>query len=171
MQNIVLNVHPTTKLWDVLKAKFEKSSASDGSCKNDAFHKLDHDEHQGDDAPLEGEKNAKRQKTSKSSKSGRDWDAWVDKLVIDEDEVILVDETPELIDEFQNRNTNEPPRYLYNKALFFLKNGNTKEKWYVLLLYKIHASSFPKEDLDEKMNRWVKSVFKTFNEEARLSIQ
>ncbi|GKG42904.1 hypothetical protein Tco_0479588, partial [Tanacetum coccineum] len=42
-------------------------------------------------------------------------------------------------------------RYLYNKDLFFLKNGNTKEKRYVLSLHKIHAISFPKEDLEEKM--------------------
>nr|GEV09688.1 hypothetical protein [Tanacetum cinerariifolium] len=53
-------------------AKFDKSSASAGSCKNDAFRKRDHDEHQGDDAPLEGEKSVKRQKTSKSSKSTRE---------------------------------------------------------------------------------------------------
>ncbi|GKE28052.1 hypothetical protein Tco_1443436 [Tanacetum coccineum] len=32
----------------------------------------------------------------------QDWDAWVDTLVIDEDELIPEDETPELIDEFQN---------------------------------------------------------------------
>ncbi|GJZ04930.1 hypothetical protein Tco_0538205 [Tanacetum coccineum] len=88
MQDTVLN--------DVLKAKFEKSLASGGSCKDDAFYKHGHDEHQGDDAPLEGEKSAKRQKTSK------DWDAWVDTPVIDEDEVIPEDETLKLIDEFQN---------------------------------------------------------------------
>ncbi|GKD28547.1 hypothetical protein Tco_1239325 [Tanacetum coccineum] len=80
MQNIVLNVHPTTstsiattydlqhqlylkmksnlqaqvvdpELWDILKAKFEKSSALVGSCRNDAFRKRNHDKHQGDDAP------------------------------------------------------------------------------------------------------------------------
>ncbi|GKD20930.1 hypothetical protein Tco_1222633, partial [Tanacetum coccineum] len=113
------------ELWDVLKAKFEKSSASAGSCRDDAFRKRDHDDHQGDDAPPKGEKSAKRQKTSKSLKSARgssskqpvkdtntsaseqqqqqqDWDAWVDDPVIDEDEVIPEDETPELINEFQN---------------------------------------------------------------------
>ncbi|GJU70425.1 hypothetical protein Tco_1256684 [Tanacetum coccineum] len=76
-------------------------------------------------------------------------DAWVDDPVTDKDEVILEDETLELINEFQNvdkrvptifdrermeatlrdmRNSNEPPRYLYNKDLFFLKYGNTREK-------------------------------------------
>ncbi|GKE35665.1 hypothetical protein Tco_1454987 [Tanacetum coccineum] len=69
------------------------------------------------------------------------------------------------------RNPNEPPRYLYNKDLFFLMNGNTEEKKYILSLHKIHAVPFPEFDLEEKMNRWVQKEFKTFNEEARLSIQ
>ncbi|GKD49204.1 hypothetical protein Tco_1278180, partial [Tanacetum coccineum] len=80
MQNKVINGHPTTststatifdlqqqlylkmksdlqaqvddpELWDVLKAKFKKSSALVGSCRDDAFLKRNHDEHQGDDAP------------------------------------------------------------------------------------------------------------------------
>ncbi|GKB24114.1 hypothetical protein Tco_0863515 [Tanacetum coccineum] len=69
------------------------------------------------------------------------------------------------------RNPNDPPRYLYNKDLFILENGNTEEKKYVLSLHKIHEISFPKEDLGEKMIQWVSKVFKTFNEEVRLSIQ
>nr|GEX90059.1 hypothetical protein [Tanacetum cinerariifolium] len=59
------------ELWDVLKANFEKSSASASSCRDDAFRKCDHDEHQGYDAPPKGEKSVKRQKMSKSSKSAR----------------------------------------------------------------------------------------------------
>ncbi|GJW60922.1 hypothetical protein Tco_0110257, partial [Tanacetum coccineum] len=50
-------------------------------------------------------------------------------------------------------------------------NGNTEEKKYILSLHKIHAVPFPEFDLEEKMNRWVQKEFKTFNEEARLSIQ
>ncbi|GJT81552.1 hypothetical protein Tco_1055894 [Tanacetum coccineum] len=81
-----------------------------------------HDDHQEDDAPPDGEKRVKRHKTSKSSKSARgssskqsdkdsttyvskqqhEWGAWVEETVIDEDEVILKDETPKLIAEFQN---------------------------------------------------------------------
>ncbi|GKD00025.1 hypothetical protein Tco_1170299 [Tanacetum coccineum] len=147
------------ELWNALKAKYEKSSALTDSCMNDAFRKRDHDEHPGDDTPLEGEKGAKRQKTSRSSKSARgslskqpaketntsvselpqqqSLDAWIDILVIDEDK----------------SNPNERPRYLYNKDLFFLKNGTTKEKKYVLSLYKIHATLFPEEDFEEKMIR------------------
>ncbi|GJR69171.1 hypothetical protein Tco_0015236 [Tanacetum coccineum] len=51
------------------------------------------------------------------------------------------------------RNPNEPPSYLYNKDLFFLKYENTEEKKYILLLHKIHAERFLEVDLEEKMNR------------------
>nr|GEX02685.1 reverse transcriptase domain-containing protein [Tanacetum cinerariifolium] len=131
------------ELWDVLKAKFEKSSTLAGSFRDDAFRKHDHDDHQGDDAPPEGEKHVKRKKTSKSLKFARG----------------------------PQRNPNGPLRYVYKKDLFFLKYGNTKKKKYVLSLYKIRAISFPEEDLEENMNRWLKKEFKTFNEEAWLSIQ
>nr|GEU41944.1 hypothetical protein [Tanacetum cinerariifolium] len=69
------------------------------------------------------------------------------------------------------RNPNEPPMYFYNKDLFFLKHGNTEEKNYILSLHKIQAKLFPEADQEEKMNRWVRKAFKTFNEKARLSIQ
>ncbi|GKA62004.1 hypothetical protein Tco_0761523 [Tanacetum coccineum] len=247
-------------LWEVLKCKFEKSSTSYTSCRDDDIHSQRHDDHQEDDAPPEGEKRVKRHKTSKSLKSVRgsmskhsakysttyvskqqqqqEWDAWVEETVIDEDEVILEDETPKLITKLQDvdkrvptiydyarmkatlndalsnqfknaqeyayhleqtknflenqivwesrqedirrpvlrplvffrpqRNPNEPPRYLYNKDLFFLKYGNTEEKKYILSLHKIHRERFPKVDLEEKMNHWVRKEFKNFNEEARL---
>ncbi|GJW69406.1 hypothetical protein Tco_0123830 [Tanacetum coccineum] len=69
------------------------------------------------------------------------------------------------------RNPNEPLRPLYNKDLFFLKYGNTKEKKYILSLHKIYAEEFPEPDLEEKLNQWVRKEFKNFNEDARLSIQ
>ncbi|GKG09943.1 hypothetical protein Tco_0338689, partial [Tanacetum coccineum] len=37
-------------LWDVLKRKFEKSSTSNTSCREDDFHSQRHDYHQDDDA-------------------------------------------------------------------------------------------------------------------------
>ncbi|GKA85186.1 integrase, catalytic region, zinc finger, CCHC-type containing protein [Tanacetum coccineum] len=171
----------------------------------------------------------------------QEWDAWVEETVIDDDEVILKDETPELITELQNvdkhvptifdrarmeatlndmlsnqfknaeeyayhleqatsfmenqivwesrqedirrqvprpliffgpqRNPNEPPRYLYNKDPFFLKNRNNEEKKYILSLHKIHAERFSEADLEERMNRWVRKEFKNVNEDAWLSIQ
>ncbi|GKD82613.1 hypothetical protein Tco_1349452, partial [Tanacetum coccineum] len=70
-------------LWEVLKCKFEKSSIFNTSCRDDDFHSQHHDDHQDDGAPPEGEK--------------REWDAWVEETIIDEDEVIPEDETPELI--------------------------------------------------------------------------
>ncbi|GJU25581.1 hypothetical protein Tco_1164202 [Tanacetum coccineum] len=68
------------------------------------------------------------------------------------------------------RNPDEPPRYLYNKDLFFLKHGNTEERSYILSLHKIHVVSFPEDGLEEKLKRWARKEFKTFNEEAWLSI-
>ncbi|GKE90144.1 hypothetical protein Tco_1567619, partial [Tanacetum coccineum] len=59
------------KLWDILKRKFKKSYVLGSSCRDDAFRKRDHDEHQGDDGPPKGEKSAKRQNTYKGSKSAR----------------------------------------------------------------------------------------------------
>ncbi|GJY22613.1 hypothetical protein Tco_0396271 [Tanacetum coccineum] len=58
-------------LWDALKRKFEKSSTSNTSCRDDEFHFQRHDDHQEDNAPPKGEKRVKRHKTSKSSKSAR----------------------------------------------------------------------------------------------------
>ncbi|GKF90828.1 hypothetical protein Tco_0274529, partial [Tanacetum coccineum] len=83
-------------LWDVLKRKFEKSSTSNTSCRDDEFYLQRHDDHQEDDASPKGEKRVKRHKTSKSSKSARE------EIVVDEDEVIPEDDTPQLIIEFQN---------------------------------------------------------------------
>ncbi|GJV61289.1 hypothetical protein Tco_1467389 [Tanacetum coccineum] len=60
---------------------------------------------------------------------------------------------------------------MYNKELFFLKNGNTEENKYIISLHKIHAERFPKADMEEKMNRWVRKEFKFFNKDARLPIQ
>ncbi|GJX29861.1 hypothetical protein Tco_0237940 [Tanacetum coccineum] len=70
------------------------------------------------------------------------------------------------------RNPNEPPRYLYNKDLFFLKNRNTKEKKYALSLHKIHVTSFLKEDLEEKMIRWVRKLgIKSYQIKINLTAQ
>ncbi|GJZ04349.1 hypothetical protein Tco_0537624 [Tanacetum coccineum] len=233
------------ELWKVLKKKFEKSSVPSTSCRDDFVHSHDQD----DDALPEGEKRVKNKKSTHSSKSARKspskqthtkatyvskaqqqqyvWDAWTEETIIDDDEVIPEDETPELIAEFQEfdkhtptifsharieatlcdaisnqfkdaeeyayhleqsinfmekhivweirqseikrytlnpplvfygpqRNLNEPPRYFYNKDLFFIKNGNTEERKYTLSLHKIHAERFLEEDLEEKITEVVK---------------
>ncbi|GKA42233.1 hypothetical protein Tco_0734893 [Tanacetum coccineum] len=112
MQNTVLNVHPTTntstaitsdlqqKLY--LKMKLDLQSQVDDPELYNAFRKHDHEDHPGDDAPQEGEKYAKSQKTSRISKSVRD-------------EVILEDETPELLNEFQNVNKSVPTIFYHER--------------------------------------------------------
>ncbi|GJW22766.1 hypothetical protein Tco_0033388 [Tanacetum coccineum] len=92
--NAVKKDQESAQTTDVLRAKFEKSLASVGPCGNDDFRKIDHDDHQGDNAPPEGEKRAKTQKPSKCLN--------LQDQVIDKDEVIPEDETPELRKEFQN---------------------------------------------------------------------
>ncbi|GKA76143.1 hypothetical protein Tco_0782521 [Tanacetum coccineum] len=139
-------------LWEVLKRKFEKSLTSNTSCRDDDIHSH-HDDHQEDDAPPEGEKRVKRHKLQKDQSL----------------QGVLHLSIQLKIHNIMN--PNEPPSYLYNKDLFFLKYENTKEKKYILSLHKIHAERFPEVDLEEKMNRWVHKEFKNFNEEARLTIQ
>ncbi|GJS91560.1 hypothetical protein Tco_0774196 [Tanacetum coccineum] len=135
-QNNVIQVHPTTiastktissadiqqqlytkmkrslqdqvddpSLCEVLKRKFEKSYTSNPSCMDDDIHSH-YDDHQEDDAPPETEKRVKRHKTSKRSKS--EWDAWLEETIIDEDEVIPKDESPDLITDIQNVDKHVP---------------------------------------------------------------
>ncbi|GJV16713.1 hypothetical protein Tco_1362036 [Tanacetum coccineum] len=129
-------------LWEALRRKFEKYSTSNTSCRKDDFHSH-HDEHQDDDAHPEGEKRVKRSKKSKRSKSARD-------------EVIPEDVTPELIAESQNIDKHVPTIFDHARIEATLRDS---------------LKEFPKPDLEEKLNRWVRKEFKTFNEDARLSIQ
>ncbi|GJZ69860.1 hypothetical protein Tco_0633410 [Tanacetum coccineum] len=104
-------------LLDVLKRKFEKSSTSNTSCRDDAFCPHHHDDHQEDDAPHKGEKRAKRHKTSKSSKSTRSSSS---KKTTNE--VISKDTTPELIDEFQNADKHILTIYNYTRMMATLND-------------------------------------------------
>nr|GFB81742.1 hypothetical protein [Tanacetum cinerariifolium] len=95
-------------------------------------------DHQEDDAHPEEEKRMKRHKASKSSKSARgsssnhstkdsttyvskqqqqqqEWDAWVEETIIDEDEVIPEDETPELITKLQDVDKHVPTIFDYDR--------------------------------------------------------
>ncbi|GJT02021.1 putative reverse transcriptase domain, reverse transcriptase zinc-binding domain protein [Tanacetum coccineum] len=154
------------------------------------------------DAPPKGEKRVKRSKESKRSKFAKgssskhlrkdsttyvskqqsqqqEWDAWEEENVIDEDEVIPEDVTPELIAESQNVDKRVPTifdharmeatlrdslsnmsknaeEYAYHleQSTSFIENqiyGNTEEKKYILSLQKIHAEEFPELDLEEKV--------------------
>ncbi|GJX14083.1 hypothetical protein Tco_0205841 [Tanacetum coccineum] len=159
--------------------------------------------HPHNDAPPKGEKSVKRQKMSKSSKSTRsssskqptkdcntsaseqpqqqDFDAWVEILVIDEDEVIPKDETIKLLSEFQSVDKRVPTIFDHKRMEARIKDmlsnqfrdaeeyayhleqaqdymENQIEKKYVLSLHKFHATSFPEDDLEEKMIRWITEV-------------
>ncbi|GJS10510.1 retrovirus-related pol polyprotein from transposon TNT 1-94 [Tanacetum coccineum] len=96
------------ELWDVLKRKSKKYSTLTTSCRDDAFCPQHHDDHREDDAPPEGEKRAKRQKTSKSLKSAR---SSLSKQPANK--VIPKDTIPELIDEFLNADKHIPTIYDY----------------------------------------------------------
>ncbi|GJR61537.1 hypothetical protein Tco_1503699 [Tanacetum coccineum] len=134
VQPTVIHVHPTTISSAILnssadlqyqlylKMKSSLQDRADNITLEDDFHSY-HDEHQDDDAPLEGEKRVKMSKKSKRSKSVRgsssknsrkdsttyvskqqsqhqEWNAWKEENVVNEDEVIPKDVTPELITEF-----------------------------------------------------------------------
>ncbi|GJR62941.1 hypothetical protein Tco_1505103 [Tanacetum coccineum] len=119
---------------------------------DDDIHSQRNDDHQEDDAPPEGEIIMKRHKASKSLKSSMGSSSKHSA----KDSTTYATLNDMLSNQFKNaeENLNEPPRYLFNKDLFFLKNRNIKEKKYILSLHKIHAERFPKDDLEEKMNRW-----------------
>nr|GEW17195.1 hypothetical protein [Tanacetum cinerariifolium]GEW25961.1 hypothetical protein [Tanacetum cinerariifolium] len=65
------------------------------------------------------------------------------------------------------RDPNAPTRYLYNKDLCFLRNGNNEARKYVLSLHKILATSFVEDDLEELLKRWVRKVFTKFHVATR----
>ncbi|GJZ96824.1 hypothetical protein Tco_0669158 [Tanacetum coccineum] len=94
---------------------------------DDAFRKRDHDEHQGEDAPPEREKSAKRQKTLKSSKSAR---------VIDEDKVILDDKTPELIDEHK-KVRNDPEEVFSDYGIIKVVKVTTDQQFWLDFIKRI----------------------------------
>ncbi|GJR27723.1 hypothetical protein Tco_1103955 [Tanacetum coccineum] len=117
VQTNVIQVHPTsTTSTDTtssanlqqhlyLKIKSNLQDQANDLALDDVFHSQHHDDYQKDDASPEGEKRVKRYKASKSSKSARK------ETVIDKDEVIPEDETPELIREFQNVDKRVPTTF------------------------------------------------------------
>ncbi|GKC71926.1 hypothetical protein Tco_1117809 [Tanacetum coccineum] len=126
VQSNDVHVHPTTitstktDSLEALRRKFKKSSPSITSCMGDNFHSQ-HDEHQEDEDPPKGEKRVKRKDN-----------------VIDEDEVIPEDETPELIVEFHNIDKRVPTIFDHARMEATLRDTlsnqyrNTKEYAYYL---------------------------------------
>ncbi|GJV30492.1 ribonuclease H-like domain-containing protein [Tanacetum coccineum] len=125
MKEMNETIHNTVpELTDVLKAKFKRFLASAGSCRDDAFRKRDHDEHQGD---------YERQQQQ------QEWDAWVEDPVIDEDEVIVDDETPEIIEEYTKEYAyylEQSRNYLENQKVWeSMQEDLRRSKPYALVFY------------------------------------
>ncbi|GKC02795.1 hypothetical protein Tco_0994405, partial [Tanacetum coccineum] len=127
-------------LWEVLKRKFEKSSTSNTSYMNDDFHSQHHDDHQDNDAPPKGGKEMEATLNDMLSNQFRNDEEYAyhleqathfmkNQTVWESRQEDIRRTIPKpLVFYKPQRNPNEPPRYLYNKDLFFLKNGNTEEK-------------------------------------------
>ncbi|GKB40056.1 hypothetical protein Tco_0884998 [Tanacetum coccineum] len=60
---------------------------------------------------------------------------------------------------------------LLNQDLFYLKNGNSIQKKYILSLHKFLAVPFPDDDMEERTSRWVNKRIKKFNLYARFSVE
>ncbi|GKD14491.1 hypothetical protein Tco_1198898 [Tanacetum coccineum] len=101
--NTVLNVHPT----------ISTSTATTSDLQQQLYLKMKSDlQSQVSARGSSSKQPAKETNTSTSEQpQQQDLDAWVDILVIDEDEVISEEETPELIDEFQNIDKRVPTIY------------------------------------------------------------
>ncbi|GJW99575.1 retrovirus-related pol polyprotein from transposon TNT 1-94 [Tanacetum coccineum] len=147
-------------LWEALRRKFEKSSTSKNFCRKMTFQ-LHHDEHQDVIAPPhEGEKRLKgsRHVLKRSDVCKRFFVKAFKKRLHN----IFIQTT---------KSTSRMGCMGRRMLLMKISMENNEKKKYILSLYKIHAEEFPELDLKEKLNRWVQKEFKTFNEDARLSIR
>ncbi|GJR15949.1 hypothetical protein Tco_0798601 [Tanacetum coccineum] len=155
-----------------------------------------------------GEKIENEQNVKKIKIQHQEWDAWEEENVVDEDEVVSKDVTPELIAEFLNINKRVPTifdharmeatlrdsisnlsrnaeEYAYHleQSTSFMENQIVWESrqqdiplWkyqekevYFVTLQDSCKEEFPEPNLEEKLNRWVRKEFKTFNEDARVN--
>ncbi|GJU76329.1 hypothetical protein Tco_1273399 [Tanacetum coccineum] len=82
---------------------------ADHAPKTDTFRGSDHDDHQNDDAPP------------------KECDTWVEEPVSDVDEVIPEDDSPELIEEFQNVDKHVPTVYYHEIMEATLKDMTSNQ--------------------------------------------
>ncbi|GJY15094.1 hypothetical protein Tco_0385516 [Tanacetum coccineum] len=137
IQSNVIQVHPTTTTSTKTISSADLQQQLYFKMKRSLQDRANDPALWEDDAPPKGEKRVKRHKASKSSKSARgssskhsakdsktyvskqqqqqEWDAWVEETVIDEDEVIPKDETPELITELQDVDKHVPTIFDYER--------------------------------------------------------
>ncbi|GJY74873.1 transposase, Ptta/En/Spm, transposase, Tnp1/En/Spm-like protein [Tanacetum coccineum] len=176
-------------LWLALMYKFEKPTSHVDPCRVDAFRRLDHEDHRDDDARPKGESSAKRKRTFKkstyirgeSSSSqaieestrsclGEEHQYHLDQIKSyigsqtvwecrKEDLTLQIPKEPAPVFQSCKRDPNAPPMVLFNKDLFYLKNGNSETRKYVLSLHKIHAFPFLWNDLEElNIRSWVRKL-------------
>ncbi|GKB01040.1 retrovirus-related pol polyprotein from transposon TNT 1-94 [Tanacetum coccineum] len=143
--------HNDLPIWLAFKIKFKGLQASNTPCRPSAVRLRDQDDPH-DDAHLEGENSAKRQRCT----SG--------------------DEHRYHIDQMQNFLKNDildpkaPALSLVNQDLLYLKKGNSGPEKIVLSLHKFPVVIFPDNDIEERTSRWIDKCVKKFNPYARYSI-
>ncbi|GJT65482.1 hypothetical protein Tco_1016962 [Tanacetum coccineum] len=170
MSNHILHVHPT--------------QASNTPCRPSVIHLRDQDDPQND-AHLEGDNSAKRQKTSehgtnifRESSYGQANESNPAEKVSQE----VVEEMSEIVDEaklrkvvdemlrqqytsgYENQDPKAPALSLVNQDLLYLKKDNSGPKKIVLSLHKFFAVIFLDDDIEERTSRWgsQKADFKLF---------
>ncbi|GJX29098.1 hypothetical protein Tco_0237177 [Tanacetum coccineum] len=130
-------------ILDIQKQLYNEMKESPQASATDPEIKRDHDDHLDD--PPKGEKGAKKKKTSKESTSTNIKPS--SKLIqeFDDDEEISKEATLEFLAELMSNDK----RILTIVDIHKMKHGNTEARKYVLSLHKIHATSFPEDNLKE----------------------
>ncbi|GKA95255.1 hypothetical protein Tco_0817293 [Tanacetum coccineum] len=166
-------------IWLSLKIKFKKHVPLVELCKVDVVRTHDHEDHHDDDAPLRGgavrkdkillsmellqqvNQHEEHQYHLDQMKSYMEcqilWESEV------EDLTLQIPKKPTPVFQSYVRNLKNPPMSLVNQYLFYLKNGNSEAREYVLSLHKLHTFPFPSNDLEELNTRYVKKSIKRFN--------
>nr|GEV84398.1 Gag-Pol polyprotein [Tanacetum cinerariifolium] len=172
---------------EVAKIIVDKLHMATTPCRPSIVRPRDHDD-LDDDAHLEGENSAKRQKTSKhrtfvfgESLSGQDYKSEPDEHQYHIDqmqnflksdivwesrkEIIVPTYQPKPTPFVQScqRDPKSPALSLVNQDLLYSKKGNSRLEKIALFLHKFPAVRFPDNDIKERTSRWVTKCVKKFN--------
>ncbi|GKB61729.1 hypothetical protein Tco_0917915 [Tanacetum coccineum] len=150
-------------IWLALQMKFQNLQVPQTTCRPSAICLRDQDDPH-DDAYLEGENSAKRQKTSEyeayvSRESSSHHDDEIPSKQVSQDimeEVSLtIDEAKlkKMADEML-RDPEAPALSLINQDLLYLKKGSSGPEKIVLSLHKFPAIIFNDDDIEERTSRW-----------------
>nr|GEV88627.1 hypothetical protein [Tanacetum cinerariifolium] len=169
-------------IWLALKFKFERLYMATTPCRSFAVRPRDQDDPH-DDAHLEGENDAKRQKTSEhetfvfgESSSGQDYkrkpgpsmSVWESK------KEILVSphpQNPTLVVQSCQRDPKAPTQSLVNQDLLYLKKGSSGPEKIMMPLHKFLAVIFHDDDIEKRTSRWVDKCVKKCNPYARYNVE